>query len=173
MGPQIKKILYATDLTKNASYAFYFAADLAQKHGAKIVILHCIGTIPASVYYEGGIVDGEPFLKKAKEQEKAEDVAEIKKRVQEFCRKVESRLGPPCIDLVSDVIVKEGYAVEEILNTADTEACDVIVLGTHGKGLLKQAFLGSVARSVLERTRKPVFIIPLPSEDTTIDWATL
>ena len=171
MGPQIKKILYATDLTKNASYAFYFAVDMAQKHGAKIVILHCIGAIPPSVYYEGGIVDGGQFLKKAKDQEKADDVAEIRKRLQEFCQNVESRIGAPCIDLVSDVVVKEGYAVEEILNTADTEGCDVIVLGTHGKGLLKQAFLGSVARSVLERARKPVFIIPLPSEDTSIDWA--
>jgi nucleotide-binding universal stress UspA family protein len=171
MGPQIKKILYATDLTKNASYAFYFAVDMAQKHGAKIVILHCIGAIPPSVYYEGGIVDGGQFLKKAKDQEKADDVAEIRKRLQEFCQKVESRIGAPCIDLVSDVVVKEGYAVEEILNTADTEGCDVIVLGTHGKGLLRQAFLGSVARSVLERTRKPVFIVPLPAEDTTVDWA--
>jgi nucleotide-binding universal stress UspA family protein len=35
---------------------------------------------------------------------------------------------------------------------------------------LKQAFLGSVAVKVLERTRKPVFIIPLPSEKTDIDW---
>ena len=171
MGPQIKKILYATDLTKNASYAFYFAADLAKNHGAKIVILHCIGTIPASLFYEGGIVEAEKLLKKAKEEEKTEDVAEIKKRLQEFCQKAESRIGPPCIDLVSDIIVKEGYAVEEILNTADTEGCNVIVLGTHGKGLLKQAFLGSVARSVLERTKKPVYIIPLPSEEITIDWA--
>ena len=45
MIPSIKKILYATDLTKNSSYAFYFAADLGRKHGAKIVILHCIGSI--------------------------------------------------------------------------------------------------------------------------------
>ena len=35
MIPQIKKILYATDLTKNSAYAFYFAADLARKHDAK------------------------------------------------------------------------------------------------------------------------------------------
>ncbi len=163
MIPQLKKILYATDLSKNSSYAFYYAADMAKNHGAKIVILHCIGTIPPSIYYEGGIVEAEKFLRQAKEQEKAEDVAEIKKRLQEFCQKVESQVGPPCIDLVSGIIVKEGYAVEEILNTADAEDCDVIVLGTHGKGLLRQAFLGSVARSVLERARKPVFIIPLPS----------
>ncbi len=171
MIPQMKKILYATDLSKNSSFAFYYAADMAKKHGAKIVILHCIATIPPSVYYEGGIVEAEKFLRQAKEQEKAENIAEIKKRLQEFCQKVESQIGPPCIDLVSAIVVKEGYAVEEILNTADAEECDVIVLGTHGKGLLRQAFLGSVARSVLERARKPVFIIPLPSEQTVVDWS--
>lgn len=171
MIPQIKKILYATDLTKNSSYAFYFAADLARKHDAKILILHCIPSIPPAVYYEGGLADGNRTLKKIKETEKEQDAAEIRKRLQEFCQKVETQIGPPCVDLVSNVIVREGYAPEEILNTADAEGCDMIVLGTHGKGWMKQAFLGSVARSVLERTRKPVFIAPLPSEKASIDWA--
>jgi nucleotide-binding universal stress UspA family protein len=170
MIPQLKKILYATDLTRNSAYAFFFATDMARKHDAKIVILHCIGTIPPSVYMEAGFTDAERVLRKAKEQEKKESIAEIKKRVELFCRNVETQIGPPCAELVADVIVKQAYPVEEILNTADAEACDVIVLGTHGKGILRQSFLGSVARSVLERTRKPVFIIPLPSEETNIDW---
>lgn len=173
MIPQIKKILYTTDLSKNSAYAFFFAADMARKHDAKIVILHCIGTIPPSVYMEAGFGDAERILRKAKEQEKEEDIAEIKKRLEDYCRKVEKQIGPPCADLVSDIIVKVGYPVEEILNTADAEECDVIVLGTHGKGWLRQAFLGSVARSVLERTRKPAFIVPLPSESTSIDWASV
>ena len=42
MIPQIKKILYATDLTKNSTYAFYYAIDLARKHDARIIILHCV-----------------------------------------------------------------------------------------------------------------------------------
>jgi nucleotide-binding universal stress UspA family protein len=171
MIPQIKKILYATDLTKNSSYAFYFAADLARKHDAKIVILHCIASIPPAVYYEGGLADGNRTLKKIKENEKEDDIAEIGKRLQEFCQKAESQIGSPCVDLVSEVIVREGHPVEEILNTVDEKECDMIVLGTHGKGWLKQAFLGSVARSVLERTRRPVFIIPLPSDKTSVDWA--
>ena len=44
----------------------------------------------------------------------------------------------------------------------------MIVLGTHGKGWLEQAFLGSVARSVMERT-KTGFLIPLPSDKTSVD----
>jgi nucleotide-binding universal stress UspA family protein len=42
MIPEIKKILYATDLSKNSAYAFYYAVDIAQKRNAKIVILHII-----------------------------------------------------------------------------------------------------------------------------------
>jgi nucleotide-binding universal stress UspA family protein len=171
MVPQIKKILYATDLTKNSSYAFYFAADLARKHDAKIIILHCIGTIPPSVYMEAGFTDAEQVMQRAKEQEKKEDIVEIKDGLTDFCRKVESQIGQPCASLVSDIIVKAAYPVEEILNIADEQNCDVIVLGTHGKGLLRQAFLGSVARSVLERTRIPLFVVPLPSEKTNVDWS--
>jgi nucleotide-binding universal stress UspA family protein len=68
--------------------------------------------------------------------------------------------------LVSKILVQPGHPVEEILKAADEEAYEVIILGTHGKGFLKQTFLGSVARSVLDRARKPVFIIPLPHDDT-------
>ena len=72
----------------------------------------------------------------------------------------------PCIQNPRSI----GPPVEEILKAVDDEDCDAIVLGTHGKGFLRQTFLGSVAGSVLERTRKPVFIIPLPSEKRNTDW---
>jgi nucleotide-binding universal stress UspA family protein len=163
MTPQIEKILYATDLTKNSSYAFHFAVDLARTHGAKVIILHCIGRIPPSVYVESGPIDLPEIMKKAKEEEKTHDATEIKEELQRFCQEMQSRIGTPCVDLVSEVIVKEGYPAEEILNTADAKGCDVIVMGTHGKGWLKQTFLGSVALSVLERSRKPVLVVPLPS----------
>jgi len=162
MMPQIKKILYATDLTKNSAYASYFAVDLARKYNAKIIILHCVGLIDPSVYYEGPITDPARSLQRAAEQEREEHVAELKKRMQQYFHEEES-------DLVSETIVTSGYAVEKILDTADTKGCDLIVLGTHGKGWLKQTFLGSTARSVLERTRKPAFIVPLPPEETSID----
>jgi nucleotide-binding universal stress UspA family protein len=63
-----------------------------------------------------------------------------------------------------------GHPVDEILKEVDEEKCDMIVFGTHGKGFLTYTFFGSVASSVLDRTRKPVFIIPLPSPKTTFDW---
>jgi nucleotide-binding universal stress UspA family protein len=164
MIPQVKKILYATDLSKNSSYAFLFATDMARRHDAKIVILHAIEPIPSyAEVYTGMTVEME-----RKQQE--ESVEELKKHLQGFCKKAEAQIGPPCAELVSRILVPRGHAPEEILNAADEEGCDVIVLGTHGKGFLAHTFLGSVSNAVLHRTRKPVFIIPLPSEKASTDW---
>jgi len=157
----IRKILYATDLSKNSAYAFQYALDIAQKSGAKIVILHAIEPIPAMVrHYVKGFVDEIRWEEKVTyEQETA--IEEIGKRLQVFCDR-ETRKCLPCADLISAILVRPGHPVEEILKAVEEEACDIVILGTHGKGFLKQTFLGSVARSVLDRTRKPVFIIPLP-----------
>ena len=167
MIPGIKKILYATDLSKNASYAFFYAADMAKRHDASIVMLHAVEP-GHPISYAGSMV--ERMVKDARKEEQEEDVEEIEKGLEEFCKKVEPSAGHACVALVSKILVPLGHPVEEILKAADDEGCDAIVLGTHGKGFLRQTFLGSVAGSVLERTRKPVFIIPLPSEKTTIDW---
>lgn len=172
MVPQITKILYATDLTKNSTYAFYFAVDMARKYNARIALFHCMAVNPPQICCEPGMGIDET-LAKVKAREETDNVANIKKLLQEFCRKAELQIGPPCTDLVSNIIVKEGYPAEEILNTADEEGCDIILLGTHGKGWLKQTFVGSVARLVMEKTRKPTFLVPLPSEKTGIDWGAL
>jgi nucleotide-binding universal stress UspA family protein len=162
MVPQIKKILYATDLSKNSSYAFLYATDMAKKHDAKIVILHAVESVPAYInVYSGIMVD-------IKQEDQGKITGEIQKHLQEFCKKAEAQMGPPCVSLVSKILVPRGHPPEEILNAADEEGCDVIVLGSHGKGFLAHAFLGSVSSAVLHRTRKPVFIIPLPSEEASI-----
>jgi nucleotide-binding universal stress UspA family protein len=165
MIPQIKKILYATDLSKNSVYAYRYAMDMAQKYGAKIVVLHVIEPIPPQVkHYVSVYVEEAKWEEKIK-YEQGMAIDQIKKRLQEFCKR-ESQDDPRCLLLVSRILVQPGHPVEEILKAADEEACEVIILGTHGKGFLKQTFLGSVARSVLDRSRKPVFIVPLPHEDT-------
>ncbi len=158
MIPEIKKILYATDLSKNSSHAFLYATDMAKRHDAKIIILYAVEPIPAYVTaYSSTAV---PPI----EQELDKIAKDIKKRIQKFCRKAEAQVGFPCFDQVSKILVPYGHPPEEILNTADKEGCDAIVLGTHGKGFLAHTFLGSVSSAVLHRTRKPVFIIPLPAE---------
>jgi len=164
MIPQIKKILYATDLSKNSSYAFLYATDLARRHDARIIILHAIEPIPPYVELPAGITD------ETKRKQQVETIEEIKQLLLGFCKKAETQIGPPCVELVSKVLVPRGHPPEEILNAANEEGCDVIVLGTHGKGFLAHTFLGSVSNAVLHRTRKPVLIVPLPSEKLAIEW---
>jgi nucleotide-binding universal stress UspA family protein len=163
MIPQINKILYATDLSKNSSYAFFYATDMAKRRGAKIVIIHVMEPIPSYAEVYAGVTE------EMKQKQRDETVENLKKHLQEFCKKAEAQIGPPCVELVSKILVPVGHPPEEILNAADKENCDVIVVGSHGKGFLAHTFLGSVSNAVLHRTRKPVFIIPLP-EKISIDW---
>ena len=46
MIPEIKKILYATDLSPNSAYVFRYAINSAKKHDADIIILHVIDKLP-------------------------------------------------------------------------------------------------------------------------------
>ena len=46
MAPMIKKVLYATDLSKNAAFAFRYAMDFAEKNDAELIILHVLEEIP-------------------------------------------------------------------------------------------------------------------------------
>lgn len=167
MVPQIKKILYATDLSENSSYAFLYAVDMANKHDAKIIILHAIEPIPgyAQVYVNES--------DESKKKQHKEMVRTMEKHLEMFCSKAEAQTSLPCVELVSKILVTVGHPPEEILNTARKEECDVIVLGAHGKGFLSHAFLGSVSNAVLHRTLKPVFTIPLPSEEASEDWGVI
>ena len=62
---------------------------------------------------------------------------------------------------VTDIVINRGIPVEDILKEAESRNVDLIVMGTRGAGLFKDAMIGSTARRVLRRSRRPVFVIPL------------
>ena len=164
MIPKIKKILYATDLSENSSYAFYYAVNVAREFDAKITILYVLEPPPV---FDISLQVG--FTENVEEKKRKQVLERIKDRLQGFCQMVETKIGPPCVSLVSQTLVREGHPIEEILAAADQEKCDILVLGSHGKGFLKHTFLGSISHGVLQRSRKPVFIIPIPSDITGWD----
>jgi nucleotide-binding universal stress UspA family protein len=160
MIPRFKKILYATDLSENSAYAFRYAVNSAQKHDAKIHILHVveeIRTTRLAAYFEM-----EP-LQEIREKGKEISKERIQKRLEIFCQK-ELMGDPECRDLVASTEVVEGDPAAEILRRVDELGADLVVMGTHGKGLLEHAFLGSVAEKVLQRIKIPVLTIPIPKE---------
>jgi nucleotide-binding universal stress UspA family protein len=69
MIPRINKILYATDLSKNSNYAFFYAVDMAKRNNARIVILHSIERV-RHIYSEGASGRVEEMLERAKKQER-------------------------------------------------------------------------------------------------------
>ena len=163
MIPQIKKILFPTDLSRNSAYAFYYAVHMARRDEAKIIILHAVEPLPPM------LITFDDFVYKVAKDRWDDTVKKFKEQIQDISVKVDARMGMSSVDLISSILIRMGHPVEEILKAVDEEGCDVIVLGTHGKGFLEQTLLGSVSSSVLLRTRKPVFIVPLPSKNTNID----
>jgi nucleotide-binding universal stress UspA family protein len=91
----------------------------------------------------------------------------IKKRLSTFSEK-ELKDYPKAGDRIESIQVCEGFPADAILEKANELECDAIVMGTHGKGIIANTFLGSVTKRVLRRTRKPVYIIPLPRGETDI-----
>ncbi len=65
---------------------------------------------------------------------------------------------------IKSVDIVEAYPAETILLTAKQLGVDLIVMGTHEKGML-HTFLGSVAKNVLNRSRIPMLIVPLPERE--------
>jgi nucleotide-binding universal stress UspA family protein len=167
MIPNIQKILYATDLSPNSVYALRYAMTSAIKHDADIIILHVFEKVdPASNAWL------DPYLYEERHQgiyteHITETKALINKRLKEI-RENEIKSSPGSEDMIISIEICEGFPAEEILSKAEELNCDEIIMGTHSKGIIANTFLGSTAKRVLRRTRKPVFIIPLPKEEVNI-----
>jgi nucleotide-binding universal stress UspA family protein len=151
--PKIKKILYTTDLSENSVYVFRYALNSAEVHDAEIHILYVLKYFFPLPY---GF-----FAATTPEDEKPAILEQIKKRLDDFVQR-ELENDPARMNRVSSIQVTEGDPVVEILKKADETKADVLIMGTHSKGIVSQTFLGSVATDVLQHSRVPVFIIPIP-----------
>ena len=169
MIPKIKTILYATDLSKNSAYAFSYAVNSAKRNDAEIVILHVREVMDAGTYTAMAAHLGQEFLAEKEKEREAHAMDRIKNRLKVFYDKVRAE-DPEFVDTKVSIEICKGYPAEEILGKADKLNCDVIFMGTHGKGIVSQTFLGSMAKKVLRRTRKAVVIIPLPKEESDLTF---
>ncbi|MGA6926964.1 MAG: universal stress protein [Desulfosarcina sp.] len=163
MLPQIKNILYATDLSENARYAYNYAASLAQQYGARITILHVIEKLTAETFLQIHGYVGEEKWNKLQQEKQADFVSKIKGRLGDFCGEISSEVDA-CSFQVEKIIVKEGIAADEILHQAGINDADLIVMGTRGFGMFKEALMGGTARRVVRRSIVPVMVVRLPEK---------
>lgn len=166
MLPEIKKILYATDLSKNAIFAFRYAVYLSKLSQAEIVILHVVEKISSDAQLALLAYLDKNDRVKIGEERVTKAIEQIRQRLEVFCQRElgdEHSFAPGRITI--DVL--EDYPAEAILRQVEKHGCDAVVMGAHEKGL-RHTFLGSVTKSVLRRCRKPTFVVPLPKEETDL-----
>lgn len=155
---EIKRILAPTDLSAFSVKGFVYAANLAKALDAQVVVCHVLRTEE--------FVGHARLLEKAISPAKVEDqLAQLRdshrRLLHEFIKR---HLPPAAKDVVIKEIVEMGEADDLIVNWANDNAIDVIVISTHGRSGLPRMILGSVTEKVLRKARCPVLAIPCHEE---------
>ena len=168
MVPEIKRILYATDLSDTARHAVRYACSIGHQYHAEVTLLHVIPDIVEEISIGTGINLIDHLGKKEWEalNKKGIEAARtaIHERIKETSRRV-TREIPKCPLDEEDVQVRIGNPVEQILSTARGGNYDLIIMGTHGHGKLGQSVIGSVAGEIIRRCSRPVMVVRLPEYD--------
>ena len=168
---EIKKILYATDLSENAKHAFAYAVSLANLYDASILILHVLAEVPNLDSAVMGYISANKWeeIKERNREEirksltgKKRDHKPIREALDQFAEDVKDASSE---DFKTDeTLVRSGIPADIILEEAEQRNCDMIVMGTHGHGIIGEVVMGSTAKKVLRRTNKPVLVIKLPKD---------
>ena len=161
MLPSYKNILVPTDLSPNSDYAFKHAITISRQSSAKIHLLHVIPEINPSMRIYLTPVNGDSNQTELEQKNLKEAKIVIRKNLNDFVKN-ELEKSPDDLARFAGVEVCVGHPSVEILAAANKLNADLIIMGTHGKGTLEHAFLGSIAEKVLHRTDKPVLVVPLP-----------
>ena len=164
MIPEIEKILYTTDLSQNARYAFGYAASLANRYDAGITIFHVLEDISPTADSLAINIIGKERWEKLRGNNEKEVLDTIKSRLEKFCEDVQSKL-PSCPFITDNILVKIGNPVDEILQEVENNSYDMVVMGAHGHGVLSDAIMGSVSRRVVRRCKVPVLVVRLTEEN--------
>ena len=159
MSISIKNILVARDLSNESSKVIRYGLELGRKFHAQVHILHVIPTVDPAVLNMVAISMGADKLAKFNAANEISLAAETRKQLTEILQGEtelleENMKHPPLIE------VHHGEPVPTILTTADRLDVDLIILGSHSKGRLHYAFLGSVAEKILKKSHRAVFIVP-------------
>lgn len=149
----MKKVLIALDYNPNSEKVVQKGYELAQLMDAEVCLFHVL----ADVRYYG--MQFEPFMG-------YEGYAfPMDYNIQEeYVKVAKDYLDKTKAHLKDDMItthLAEGDTAREVLKYAETWNADLIVMGTHSHSTLEKIFLGTVASTVLERTKVPIYMIPV------------
>ncbi|TYO98500.1 nucleotide-binding universal stress UspA family protein [Geothermobacter ehrlichii] len=160
MIPGYRRILYTTDLSSNSALAFRHAVSLARVYDAEINILHVMPALDSAMENYLAAAMGEEAFAALEDRNREELTVTIRQRLERFAAE-ELNDHPEDLKRVVGIEVHYGRPAATILAAADRLDPDLIVCGTHGKGLVEHTFLGSVAEKVLRKSVRPVLVVPI------------
>ena len=142
-----KKILFCTDFSENADRAFVFAVNSAVRNvGCELHLLHVIPEPPAQ-FWKGYIYEvDEDVDARAKREIDAKLAEAYRPRV------------PAGVKLV--IAMRIGEARHQILEYAQEQDVDLIILGRQGAGAVGKILFGNVTERVVRKADCPVLVIP-------------
>lgn len=144
-----KRIVAAVDLTVASAIALRKAADLSQRHGASLTILHAM-ELPEHMVFSGG----EAWRLVQRLPANAELRSEVLKRTARV-------YGAPN----AEPVVATGDAHRLIVDTVTESAADLIVMGVAPRSWMDEMVSGSTLRAVLRHATTPVLVVPVVAGD--------
>ncbi|RLF23237.1 MAG: universal stress protein [Thermoprotei archaeon] len=137
---KVKKILVGVDGSAVSYRAADFALELASSLKADVLAVHVIPPLPADYASLG---------------------AKVEVSVEEIDRKIlhEVRVMGYTKNIKLETKVLKGRPAEVINSVAESEGCDLIVLGCIGVGGAYRRLMGSVATEVVNTSKKPVLLV--------------
>lgn len=137
---QVRRILLATDLTQASELATDWAFALAERHGADLLVV--------------SVIDPRELRQESHRSGMRWD--QVRDRRQAEAQKLVARGHPTGLNV--SFLVWTGDPGESIVSAAESEAADLIVVGTHGRGTIGRLFLGSVSEHVVRHAPCPVLV---------------
>ena len=151
MNKELKRILFCTDFSPNADYAFGYAIDAVLKRpDSRLYLLHVIPETD-SQFWRTYIYEVEDVDNKAKH--------DIDTRIKEaYIDKL-----PAGVEM--EIAIRVGKDYQEILDYAQQMDIDLIVLGRQGHSSLQDALFGKVSEKIVRKATCAVMVIPHSEED--------
>jgi nucleotide-binding universal stress UspA family protein len=145
-----RSIVCGVDGSVEARRAAGVAARFAERLGLRLVVAH-VAQVPVAAAGYGGYAP----VRWPGGLEASEQAAEL---VVEHVV-AEAGLGG------AEVRVMFGLPAERLVELADEERAELIVVGSRGRGALRSALLGSVSHDVIALADCPVLVVPGPTDD--------
>ena len=145
--PRFKSLLCPIDFSEFSVKAYDYAQSLAWHYKAELLVQHVLYSYPA--FYIDDSYKATCRKLRTDALQKLKDFAR---------RQTRTKVRPKCI-------LQDGIPSDQILSLAETQAVNLIVMGTHGLGGFDRFMLGSVTEKVLRKAPCPVLVVRKPAHD--------